>query len=192
MEVWKIVILTLVVYHSIGFVLTLIIGLIRPGYDETFGFYWGIAIVALPIICMIQVVKIIKRIKRKIFACAIVQRLPDKGGEYPKKLCKHKDLKEFEESNAWVLVKRYAKYQETKAGYIEEVPGKGKVIRGYDMEYVSSEEIDEVKNEINCFHCRHCDKDCLDDNEFCYPEMYMYNWDDDPRKKYPKFERKEI
>lgn len=183
MAVWQIVLLTLVIYHAIGFIITLIIDLLTSYNEEAFGFYWGIWIITFPIFGIIKTVDGMRRLKHYFYGFSIVQKNADEGREYVRELCKYKDLGHFENSDSWHIVKRYPKYRETRAGYEFDDNEGGKTILGYNIEYVTDDELDAVKNEENCYHCAHDGVDCNDDECLCSCHVFS-----DP-PEYPEFKR---
>jgi hypothetical protein len=81
--------------------------------------------------------------------------------------------------NNWELVKRYPLPEDIFEGYYVErdkalfTDEKGeKIYRGYTLRNVTKQEIEEVKNERNCFNCVHNGKECNEDTCLCETDRY--------------------
>lgn len=184
MELWETVILTLLIYHGIGFFITIIISLLHPGSEDDFCVLWGIGLILLPVRLLFAAIDAMKRLYRNKIGFAIVQKNPDNTGEYPRKICRYTDLPYFENSVHWTLVKRYPKHSDTKAGSVFMNKNNEAVILGYDLQYVTEKEIKEVKTEFNCFNCIHDGVECNEDECLCSSEPYM------TLTEYPEFQLK--
>ena len=182
MSWFLIVLLTLIAYHLFGIIMLLIIGAMHIDEDD----FMSIYITGLLGVIFLLVQKVVAKIKRyrKQRYGAIVRRKTDSCIKFTPILCKHKDLEYFEHSLNWELVKRYPKAEDIFEGYFTDENGE-KIYRTYDLRYASQEEIDEVKNEHNCFNCAHNGKECNDYVCLCEENYCGHNIDD-----YSKFEPK--
>lgn len=180
MSWYLIVLLTLIAYHLFGIIVLLIIGAMNIDEDD----FMSIYVTGLLGVIFLLVQKVVTKIKRyrKQRYGAIVRRKADDYGEFESILCKHKDLEYFENSLNWELVKRYPKAEDIFEGYFTNENGE-KIYRGFDLRYASQKEIDEVRNERNCFNCAHNGKECNDDSCLCEWDYYGHNVDG-----YSKFE----
>lgn len=174
--VW-IVILTLFAYHLIGIIALLVIDALNIDEDDFMSIYITGLIGVIFLLIKVIVKKIRRRRKQRYGA--VVRRKSDERGEFESVLCRHKDLPWFENSNNWELVKRYPLPEDIFEGYYVErdkelfTDEEGeKIYRGYTLRNVTKQEIEEVKNERNCFNCVHNGKECNEDTCLCETDRY--------------------
>ena len=179
--VW-IIILTLFIYHLIGIIALLIIDA-KGADDEDFMCIYITGLFGVVFLLIKAIAAKIRRRRKQKYG-AIVRRIADERGEFEGVLCRHKDLPYFENSNNWELVKRYPLPEDIFEGYYVKSETGEKIYRGYTLRNVTQQEIEEVKNERNCFNCVHNGRECNYDSCLCKEDVCGHNIDG-----YSKFER---
>lgn len=168
---WIISLITLLIYQMICFVIILILETISPSKADDFAYYLCCGLAFLPFILIIKAIKSIRNHIRFKYGIILVQKNREDiyHNEFVPCIAKYKDIEHFENSSNWHIYRKYPTKAMLKAGYTEKNEVTGEVtIRTYDLKMISDDELEKVKTEPNCFHCKYEDTDeCTEDEPRC-------------------------
>ena len=124
-------------------------------------------IITIPLFISIKLYKSIKHSIRYHRGIFLAQRIKqDDGNDYIPVIVPYKYIEHFENSDKWKLYKRYPSKAELKSGYTYKKNNET-VIQMYDIPKINSNDLRDVLNEVNCFHCKHNGIDCDEDKCIC-------------------------
>ena len=130
-------------------------------------------LITIPILIIATIIKKIKAYKQLHNGIFIAQK---HSKEYENPFCEvivpYKYYEHFRESENWDIIKRYPKKEELYAGFSYTDNKGNHVVRAYDLRKINENDIQEVLNEKNCFHCKHNGIECNEDKCLCTTDIY--------------------
>lgn len=172
MPVWAIVLITIAVYQLIGFILFLIFDSVFHDSDNFLLFWCGGVAAFLVWFLLVGIRSIAKAVRKSTGVCIVQRKSKPDEPEYVQKLIHKRDYEDFQWSNEYSIVNRYPKKEQLKAGYVYTDKNGDRVIRGYELEFISKDELNKVKTEKNCYHCKYDGRECTDKHILCNVDIY--------------------
>lgn len=144
-------------------------------------------IITIPLFILTKLYKSIKHSIRYHRGIFLAQKIKENKYEadYTPVIVPYKYIEHFENSDKWQLYKRYPSKAELKSGYTYKKNNET-VIQAYDIPKINSDDLRDVLNEVNCFHCKHNGIDCDEDKYICSLDRKTL------RITYDKFEKGEL
>ena len=167
---WTIIIAFLI-YHIICTIVLLVTESINIDNEDILVFLCT-GFITLPIWLVVTIYKKIKqyiRYRKGIFLAQKIKQ--DNGNDYIPVIVPYKYIEHFENSNYWRIYKRYPDKQELYSGYTYKKNNET-IIQTYDIPRIKPDDLDEVLNERNCFHCKHNGIECNEDDCLCTNDIY--------------------
>ena len=161
------IIIAFLIYQIICTIILLVTDSLNIDNDDILVFLCT-GIITLPIFIFAKLYKCIKYNIRYHKGIFLAQKIKENEYEadYIPVIVPYKYIEHFENSDKWQLYKRYPSKAELKSGYTYKKNNET-IIQTYDIHRINPNDLRDVLNEVNCFHCKHNGIDCDEDKYIC-------------------------